>query len=434
MARGAVHLGLGAVHRDRARGARTVLVKTTTTSGARSFLCQHAPRQVKPTSRGFPPVPNTIGNYNETFFAQEALIQLEKALGMSGRIHRGYGENPQQRGDTIQIRRPANFTAQDAPSTAQDIKTDSVSITLNNWREVKFKLTDKELSLSAPQLINDHIRPAAYALADDLDQKLAALYWKFPYSAVLSNPTVVGDIAKIRRVLFDNKVPLNDPSLLHLMVGGQLEQELLTLFAASGMQPNQQDSSIRDGALGRVFGLNAFANQNTPSHTSGVAADAAGTVDGVNAIGATTILISAITAGATWKKGDPITITGDDQKYVASADGTDADGAAASISIYPGLKKATVGAEVVTIFLGGAAKTQNLAFHRNAIALATAPLDMTGAQLGARMATAVSPDGTITLRSRIFYVGDTSTVYVSLDLLYGFEVLDPNLGARLYAP
>ena len=61
---------------------------------------------------------NTLGNYNETFFAQEALIQLEKALGMAGRVYRGYDPNPQVKGSTIQIRRPSSFTAQAAPMAA----------------------------------------------------------------------------------------------------------------------------------------------------------------------------------------------------------------------------------------------------------------------------------------------------------------------------
>ena len=34
--------------------------------------------------------PNTLGIYDPLFYAQEALIQLEKALGLAGRVHRGY--------------------------------------------------------------------------------------------------------------------------------------------------------------------------------------------------------------------------------------------------------------------------------------------------------------------------------------------------------
>jgi hypothetical protein len=60
----------------------------------------------------------TLGNYNETFFAQEALIQLEKVLGMAGRIHRGYSPRPRPAATRSRSAVPATFTATDMPSTA----------------------------------------------------------------------------------------------------------------------------------------------------------------------------------------------------------------------------------------------------------------------------------------------------------------------------
>ena len=372
---------------------------------------------------------NTLGNYNETFFAQEALIQLEKVLGMAGRVYRDYNANPQVKGDTIQIRRPSSFTAADAPATASALATDSVSITLDKWKEVKFALTDKDLALTSDRIVSDHIRPAAVALADQIDQDMAALYKQVPWHQTLTATPVLADIAKIKKLMFDNKVPRSDGKL-HFMIGGAEEQAFLTALGASGMMPGQQDSALRDGSMGRLFGYDTWANQNAPSHTSGVAADAAGTVDGVNAVGATTIVISAVTAGITVKTGDIVTITGDSQQYNVAADATDADGTAFSFTITPGLKKATAGAEVVTVFLGGASKTQNLAFHTNAFALATAPLSDIGNQLGAKIATISDPLTGISLRSRLFYIGDTSTVNVALDVLYGVKCLDPNLAVR----
>lgn len=374
---------------------------------------------------------NSLGNYNETFFAQEALIQLEKALGMAGRIHRGYNPDPQTKGDTIQIRRPSVFTAQDAPSTAQDLNPDSVAIQLTKWREVKIKLTDKDLTLSSDKIIEDHIRPAAVTLADDIDQNLVALYKDVPWVNSLSNPMILNDIADLRQVQFDNKVPLRDPSMLNYMIDGTNEAILLKALSASGQQANTQDPSLRQGSIGRLFGYDVFANQNTPKHTSGVAADFTGTVDGANVKGAKTLLFSAVTAGITYKIGDSFSISGHTQRYVITADGTDADGAAASVAFEPGLESATVGAEVITIKLTGAAKYQTLMFHRNAFALAMAPLSTLGADLGgARITTISDPITNLSLRARMFYEGNTSAVYVALDVLYGFKTLDRNLAVR----
>ncbi len=89
---------------------------------------------------------NTLSVYDPIFYAQEALIQLEKALGMAGRVYRGYEKSPQEPGKVISIRRPSTFTAQDAPGSDMDIDAGEVQIILDQWKEVKFKLTDKELA------------------------------------------------------------------------------------------------------------------------------------------------------------------------------------------------------------------------------------------------------------------------------------------------
>lgn len=374
---------------------------------------------------------HTLGNYNETFFAQEALIQLEKVMGMAGRVYRGHSADSAARGDTIQIRRPASFTAADAPAAATDLATESVSITLNKWKEVKFALTDKDLSLTAPQIITDHIRPAAVALADQIDQDLASLYKDIPWVSAQTATPALSDIGAIRKIMFDNRVPLND-GMLNYMIDGATELAYLNALSASGMQPAQQDKSLREGSMGRLFGYDTWANQNTPTHTSGVAADATGTVDGINAVGATSLLFSGVTAGMTWKAGDTFSLAGDNQRYVATADGTDADGSAASVSFSPPLKQATTATQVITWTLNGSAKAQNLAFHRNAFALATAPLSDLGNQLGAKIAVISDPITNISLRSRMYYVGASSRVEVALDVLYGFKTLDPNLAVRGY--
>lgn len=377
---------------------------------------------------------NSLGNYNETFFAQEALIQLEKALGMAARVYRGYDPSPKAKGDTIQIRRPSTFTVQDAPSAAQDVNTENVSIQLNQWKEVKFKLTDKELSLTSEKLISDHIRPAAYALADYIDQQLNALYYQIPNVTVHQNPFVMDDVSAVRKVMQDLKVPVRDG--IAFEVGTDVEAFMLNKLAASGMQPGQQDSAIRQGTIGNLFGFDVFANQNTPTHTSGVAADAVGALTVATVKGGSTITFNAVTAAATFKKGDTLTIAGDAQNYVCQADiAADGTGLVTGMQVFPTLKQVNNIGAVVTVTLLGAGKTQHLGFHRNAFALAMAPLSELGAELGqARIATISDPWTNLSLRSRIFYVGNDSAVYVALDVLFGVQTLDPNLAVRMSKP
>jgi hypothetical protein len=128
------------------------------------------------------------------------------------------------------------------------------------------------------------------------------------------------------------------------------------------------------------------------------------------------------------KIGDTFVLTGDTQRYTFTADKTASGGAITGATFFPALKVAHVIGDVITIAL--VSGEQGLAFHRNFAALAMAPLSDLGGQLGARIATVADPVTNLTLRSRLYYVGDASEVHVALDVLYGFDILDPNLAVR----
>jgi len=381
---------------------------------------------------------NSLGVYNPIFYAQEALIQLEKSLGMAGRVHRGYDAERRSfnKGQTVSIRKPSTFTAASAPSSAQDLATEYVDITLDNWMEVKFSLTDKELAWSDQRIIEEHIRPAAVALADDIDQKLCALYKDIPwyYDLAANGSTAITDITKLRKVMRDNKVPIDD-AMLHYMIDSNLEDGLLNLAAfnqQAGAGQAGVDTQMR-GFIGKKFGYEIFANQNVPWHTPGVCADFTGAIDfgsGTTAVylkGAKLIHIDACTSGGTLKAGDVFVIAGNTQQYAVTKDVTLTSGEG-DVEFTPGLAADVDEDTVVTGRID--AHRANLAFHRNAFALATAPLSEMGNELGAKIATITDPITGLALRSRIFYVGDSSAVKVALDVLYGVKTLDPNLACR----
>jgi hypothetical protein len=349
-------------------------------------------------------------------------------------VHRGYSKQPQEKGKVVSIRRPSTFTAQNAPSSAQDLDTASVDITLDQWKEVKFKLTDQELNWTQEQIISEHIRPAAYALADSIDQVLAQRYREIPWFVDAVDPAVVADLTKTWQVLFDNQVPMGDESMVHLMLNGERTADFLALEAFSNAQwNNQNDAAQRRGTLGIRYGMEIFSNQNVQTHVPGTVvtgADQAGAVVGAHTKGSATLAVGSFAAAETFKAGDSFVITGFTQRYAVTVDKT-LSGGAATLDISPPLANALSGGEVVTVRVQGASnRKENLGFHRNAFALATAPLSEMGNELGAKIATLVSPDGTITLRSRVFYMPDVSEVRVALDILYGIKTLDANLGVR----
>lgn len=393
---------------------------------------------------------NVLGAYNEIYFAQTALKLLENALGMAARVYRGYeGERAAQArdiGDTITIRKPSTFTAQNAPSSAQDLNTESTSITLDQWKEVKFALTDKELSYTQERMVAEHIRPAAYALANAIDQALAGLYVDIPWVATIADTSThkaaPEDITAARRLLFENGVPLDDPAMIHLMVNGKTEAEFLSNAAFSQYQ-GAGDTGVATqlrGTLGQKFGIEVFANQNTPVFTPATLVDTAGAVktsasgtanDGSAEKGSTNLDIKSMGADTDGvKPGNTFVIAGNTQRYAVTAVATVSSNEI-NVTFTPALVADYAANDVVTFDNESTYTGQNLCFHRNAFALVTAPLSTLGNGAGARMATVTSPDGTISLRSRIYYTGDTSKVSVALDVLYGFKTLDPNMACRL---
>lgn len=390
---------------------------------------------------------NTLSAYNPVFYATEAQMALEKALGMAARVYRGFDDEQTSRqyGDTITMRVPGSFSAQDAPSSAQDITATSVSMVLDQWKEVKFALTDKELAYSSQRIIDEHIRPAAYALADKIDQSLALLYKDVPWYADASSPITAADITGVRKILFNNKVPLNDPSMLSFMVDGTAEKELLDISAFTQNQGGG-DAAIASqisGFLGSRYGLNFFANQNVQTATSATVADLAGAVNnGAGyAAGIKTIAVDGVSISAALKAGDIMVVSGHTQQYVLTADATaDGAGAIASLSFFGspnvaqgGLESAVTDNQVVTFVLSGgsgASKVQNLAFHRNAFALGVARLpDFMDGQGVRAFATPV--DGSaLSVRARTWADGNNSKFYVALDVLYGLKTLDGNKAVR----
>lgn len=375
-------------------------------------------------------MPNTLNLYDPLFYAQEAIAALQRTRRFSGRVYRGFDRAPQDRGSVINISKPSTFVAQAAPSTAQDLTPGSVQITLNKWMEVKFALTDKELTFSGEKIINDHIAPAAYALALSIDSELAALAREVPWFVDTTSPASVADITAARKVLFNNGVPLDNK--LHMIVDGTLESEFLNLSAFS-QQQGAGDVGVgtqENGSLGRKFGFEVSASQNVASHIAGVSADAAGALVGAHAAGGTTVTFNGVTIGGTFKAGDSFVIAGNAQRYVLTADATaDGAGAVAATAITPPLAQAYAANSVITFSLVN--HVMNVAFHENAFALAMAPLSTMAGQLGARVETVVDDESGIALRSRVFYIGDTSKVYVALDCLYGVRTLDPNMAVRL---
>lgn len=391
---------------------------------------------------------NTLGFYDPNFYAANALLQLEKALGMASRVYRGYDKNPQEYGSVINIRRPTYFTAQAMPissASTNDLITDSVSISLDQWYGVQFSLTDKELSYTQERIINEHIRPAASAVADKIDLTLNALARSIPWYYVgQSSITSIADLPALRRRLFDNQVPLNDVAL---ELSGEREQGFLSQDAFNRADASGSSDTQQRGTLGRKFGFEIFANQNVQAQQTGGTFTVTGgslTVSAAVTVGATSISLAASTCTGTLLVGDIVQVghTGTDglsgaaltanRNYVVTAAAT-ATSNAITVSIAPATRVTHASATAAKITLGTATKYDSLAFHRNCFALAMAPLPEVARRMGAQVASVADPITGLALRVTMWYEGLDAKVYVRVDALWGTKVLDADMAVRYIA-
>lgn len=376
---------------------------------------------------------NNLGLYDPLFYAQEALIQLEKAMGMARYVHRGYEKNPQEAGSQIRIRRPTSFTAANMPVAPTPTAPEEVTINLNQWQGVTIRLTDRELSYTTERIIEEHIRPAAVAVADAIDLSLADLARLVPWFVEAQNPGTEADFTNVREVMFNNRVP--SQGLRFAMLNGERENDYLqrqVFMAADSSSEGARTQS--EGYLGRRFGYDTFANQNVQVHTPGTLNVTTGTLQtsGTQALGASQVVLAATAVTGTINRGDTFVIAGNTQRYTATANAT-AAGNAITVQISPPLVQQYATAQAVTL-RQQANRALNVFAHQHAFALAMAPLSDLGGQLGARISTVVDPITGLALRSRMWYDGDNARVNVGIDALWGVTVLNPNLAVRLESP
>ncbi len=393
---------------------------------------------------------NVFGFYKPEFYANEALIWLQKALVMGKRVYMGFDAERRafDQGDTINIKRPMKLAVNAAPSTAQDLTPGKVQMVLNKWNEVKFQLTDQDLAYTGPdssnRVIRDHIGPAAYALAEQIDTDLQGLFLDVPWvSPYTMSSAGVSTITGMRKILKDNLVPPASSNDMSYVVGTTSYNSFLGLSAFTQWQgaDGQGVATQNTGLLSQKYGFEVLETQNV--NAAGAAdvntALGAATVTGAQAANVTILAFTTGTVtGTTLKKGQIISVAHagiGTKRYAVTADTTVASTTlvAGGCPISPPLRAAVAGSEVVAVITAAAAThTEEGAFHRNAFGLAFArlPDQIIRDGMGAQVASVQDPQTGLAVRSRMFYIGDTSKVVVALDVLYGVRTLDPDLAVR----
>jgi hypothetical protein len=362
--------------------------------------------------------------------AERALPHLIEKIQMLGLVQNGaYNEAVSHKtGDTIQIRKPQRGSVVDGSGdisgSIQDIKDETVELTLNHQDTYPVAMTSKEQALNIDDMERQVIVPAVTKLAEKINERLLGLYVDVPfyYGASGTTPDALSDIAQSRKVLQNNNAPRNDRAFVF---DPDAEAEFLELDSLVEVDKSGTTSALRDAVIGRVYDVMMVSDTMVPTHTAGTfCAVAAPKTDGSTAAGATTITMDGGSGAETILKGDIFTIAG--TQYVATANATASSGEV-DVPVYPAVP-AIIANDTAVVFpdktAGG--HVANLMFQKDAFAIAFANLP---AQPGADTAV-ISYNGFSIRVTSDYDINNDKAIY-RFDVLYGLTTTYPELCVRV---
>ncbi len=373
---------------------------------------------------------NTLANIAPTLL-KEGLLALRENSIMASQCQFDVSKEAAKRGATINVEIPYAVPAQEVDVSSANTPTPLiptvVPVTLDQWYEATFSMSDKDLTEVENGIFPMSASEAVKSLANKIDVNGLNLY-KDVYGyhgSASATPDATADITGSRKVLNDQLAPLGSRTLL---LDSAVETKMLELAAFTSFEQVGETTALREGSLGRKYGFDIHMDQNMPSHTRGAIGNGDMTVNGVNAVGATSVSI-AKAVGASWSavKGDLFTIAGFDQPYVITEDTTVTHNTNTSVPISPALKVATAGSEAITTI---DSHSINLGFHRQAFCFVSRPLQVMNG-LGSIIESIVDPISGCTLRLEISRNATTKTIVWSYDILWGFKTIRPEMAMRL---
>lgn len=195
--------------------------------------------------------------------AREALMVLRNNAVMANLVHRDYSDEFAAVGDTITIRKPATFVANEynGSITVQDATETGVPVTIDKHLDVSFAVTSKEMALDIADFSKQFLVPAMQAFADKVDKYLIGLEASATNRVAHADGAIAPkDVIEARKFLTQNAAPLADR---RFVVGATAEADLLNseLFVSAD-KVGDEGTALREASLGRKFGLDCYVDQN----------------------------------------------------------------------------------------------------------------------------------------------------------------------------
>ena len=361
--------------------------------------------------------------------ARKALPRLMDELVFPNLCYRDFSDSFSEQGDTVQVRKPTVLTAKDFDAANgvdyEDIRESSVDVKLDRLATVDVAAGAVETAVnlgSEEALMRDFIEPACAALAEKINADGLELYKDVAAFTGIAGTAVssLDDLAKVRKALNDAKAPAQGRVAV---LDTEADTKLVTLPSLVNAEKSGTVKALRQGSLGRVFGIDYYTSQAVKQHKTGVTASSGVKVGSAVSEGDTSLSLAATTLTGKLVKGDLLTIQGD--SYTVTEDTAAADdNAIASVKVYPALK--AYAADTAVTLIGD--HTANLAFNPMAFAFVTRPLLNPDGQ---GVESYVTSFGGLSLRVTKGYDQKYKKSTYSMDVLYGFKTVYPELAVRV---
>lgn len=355
--------------------------------------------------------------------ARQALPRLIENLVFPNLVYRDFSNDFHKKGDEIQIRKPPILEAKEFDPSAgvepQELDdSNSVTVKLNKIASVDVDIQAVEGALNIDDLNRQFIEPAAAALAQKINSDGLELYKDVPYvsGTAGTTPGSLDDLAAVRRVLNQNRVPVSGRVAVW---DTEADAKFTTIPAIVNAEKSGTTAALREGSIGRIFGLDNYMSQAVKTHAAG-SLSAAVKPKAATGKGAVSLTLSASSVTGSLKKGDVLTILND--TYVVTADAA-AESNEITVPIYPALKKDVTTATAVTIT---GDHTANLAFNPFAFAFVTRPL----VQPSGVESYVTSYNG-LSLRVVKGYDMKYKKEMLSMDVLYSYATVYPEMAVRV---
>ena len=355
-------------------------------------------------------------------------------------------------GSTLRIRLPDRALVTDgAALQVQDDNEQFTTLTVTSQKHIGVNFTSAELTLSLDDFAERVLKPRISQLAASVDLDVCGAY-----KGIANSVGTPGTVPSTSLVMLQANQKMNefavDTDSRYLTVNpaanANLVEGMKGFFNPTGVISKQ----FKSGMMGEgILGFEEVnMSQSIRLHTNGDWGTSITSTGTISAQGTTSLPISFTGSSKTWKVGDVFTIasvfsvnpqtresTGSLQQFTVTADASGSS--TGTLSIYPAIYTSSNALATVNSFpqagavitMLGAANTsypQNLAYHKNAITMATADLLL---PQGVDMASRQVHNG-ISMRIVRQYDINNDRMPCRIDVLYGFKTIRPEMACRVW--